>query len=266
MIGKKGSILQRKDVFQEFIADCAAVGVPHEPVAREIAAALDREKHPSPIRPDLERRWYASLRAGRPDFGVYGENGYLADLWMCWTNYSKRYLYLLTRPSLADNSSILDSLAWVRSVADIGCGFGYTCAALKEMLPAASVFGTNVPGAPQTRIAERVALRRGFTVVGSPEAIGPVDLLFASEYFEHFERPIDHLREVLSALSPKAILVANTFGSPSIGHFPVYLINGRAHDGRATSKAFGAELRGHGYARVAARIWNGRPSYWRRMV
>ena len=48
-----------------------------------------------------------------------------------------------------------------------------------------------------------------------------IDLVFASDYFEHFESPIKHLNEVLK-VNPKLIVVANSFGSVSVGHFNIY--------------------------------------------
>jgi len=67
---------------------------------------------------------------------------------------------------------------------------------------------------------------------------------------------------VLDACEPRALLVANTFGGRSTGHFDTYSVGGAALDGKATARAFGAALRERGYVKVATKLWNSRPSYW----
>ena len=49
-----------------------------------------------------------------------------------------------------------------------------------------------------------------------------VDIVFASEYFEHFYDPIDHLSTIVSSVSPKYFVIGNAFNTWSIGHFIKY--------------------------------------------
>jgi SAM-dependent methyltransferase len=203
---------------------------------------------------DLERRWYESLATGAPDFGIYATDAYLADLWACWVLYSRRYLRGLRKAGLLDD---LDG----RSIADLGCGIGQTTAAWRELLPAAHVVGTNVDGTIQTRLARRMGDRYGFDVLhGPPER---TDVVFASEYFEHFEEPVAHLRAVL-ATGPRVLFVASTFGPRSPGHFEAYRVDGDLVSPRQASRAFDAELVARGFERVRTGLWNNRPTYWRR--
>jgi hypothetical protein len=37
-------------------------------------------------------RWYASLKHDSPDYTVYAEDEYIAELWACWKVYSKTHL------------------------------------------------------------------------------------------------------------------------------------------------------------------------------
>ncbi len=208
---------------------------------------------------DLERRWYRSVEDGRPDYGIYDDPDYLAELWSCWVIYSRGYLRAIARSATLPPKGPLDVVA-PKTVADLGCGFGYTTAALTELLPGVGVVGTNLPGTDQYRIAAALGDLYGFRM--APEVDGPVDLVVAFEYFEHFERPVDHLRDVLAAARPRAVLVANTFTSPAPGHFPTYDVDGERLSGPSTSRRFGAELRRRGYERIDMKVWNGRPSLW----
>jgi hypothetical protein len=78
-------------------------------------------------------------------------------------------------------------------VADLGCRMGITPCP-QEMFPQAEVTGTNLAGTTQTAIALRLGRQFGFQVRETVQQIpAPVDLVFASEYFEHIPAPIDHL-------------------------------------------------------------------------
>ena len=228
---------------------------------------------------DLERRWYASLEAsgrmsgspllgteGDPDYAVYGDPAFLSELWACWVVYSRQYLRTIESPKSMVNQSIRDHIGPVSRVVDLGCGAGYTTAALGKMFNAEAV-GTNVEGTSQYEIASEFGRREGFRLVPSVQSIsGGADLVFASEYFEHLEAPIEHLREVLDVLQPRALLVANAFSSPAIGHFPFYRDASSLFgiSGKEIGRMFGKVLRQHGYKTVETKCWNNRPMYWRK--
>jgi len=213
----------------------------------------------------LERRWYASLDSGEPDWSVYDEDVYMAELWDCWTTYSRPYLRAIRGDrSMEAGGSITEDLGRVRSVVDLGCGFGLTTAALAQLFPDAEVFGTNIEDVKQRRIADSLGERYGFKVVEASKIRAPVDLVFASEFFEHLPVPVGHLRRVLARMKPRALLIANTFTSPAIGHFPEYEVGDEVLPGRSVSRRFNAVLRTAGYAQQKTRMWNQRPAYWKR--
>jgi SAM-dependent methyltransferase len=251
------------DLWREFLIDCMAVGIrPFGPegMALRASEAVRRHRDERGAKPTtIERRWYDSLERGQPDYDVYADDDYVADLWACWIVYSRRYLLALCRH--ADVNRLVGA---ARSVADLGCGLGYTTAALAEMsAPRAVVFGTNLPGLRQTAIAERVADRRGgFCVAAGVEGRGHVDLVFASEFFEHLPAPVNYLLDVLDELTPETLIVANTFTGRSTGHFDRYVVGGARLDGRATARAFGDALRRRGYRKLETGFWNGRPAVW----
>ena len=224
---------------------------------------------------ELADRWYASLNNGSgPDFGVYDSPLYLAEAFACWAVYSRSYLLGLEKPQNLPPKGIAADLGYKGypySIVDLGCGIGFSTAGLAQLFPWATVTGTNVPDSPQTRIAERVADPYGrgqprFRMVAEPSDLdGPTCLVFASEYFEHFQEPIAHLHEVIDALKPEALLIANTFTNPSIGHFDTYKVAGAELTGAQTSKAFNNELRANGYTKVPTKLWNNRPAYWKKV-
>lgn len=201
----------------------------------------------------IEERWYASLATGKPDYGVYDDPMYVADVWACWALYSRGYLRAIERAGL-----LVDMGG--EPVLDLGCGCGFTTAALAELLPGSQVCGTQLRTSPQWGIASRMGERHRFQVTDVLPARAGV--VFASEFFEHFLEPVKYLREVL-ACGPRLIFTANAFGPRSTGHFDEYVVNGVAVSPRAASKAFDAELVERGYAKVPTSFWNGRPTCWR---
>ncbi len=248
--------------FRQFLCDCNGIGLNTQRIERLALASLAYYKGRKEQRTldefrdlrYLERSWYQSLARGIPDYSVYGDESYVADLWACWYVYSRRYIRLL--------STIVDQIGPIQSVVDLGCGIGQATAALLDIFPGADVTGTNLPGLSQTVLARKLGERFGFKIVCDLTDVGSRDLVFASEYFEHFPAPVAHLQQVLTAVKPRVLIVANTFSSRSIGHFPLYDIDGLYFDGSATSRAFGNTLRSAGYKRLATGFWNNRPAVW----
>ncbi len=208
---------------------------------------------------DLENRWYASLTAGTPDYTVYDAPYFLSDIWACCCIYSRKYL-------MSARKHVISGMQ-VGSAVDLGCGFGYTTAGLKELFPEAEVFGTNFEDSRQWKFATVLGKERGFTLAPDVHKLNrKIDLVFASEYFEHFENPVAHLRDVVSTIEPKYLLIANAFGTTSVGHFDVYKHSCGLFDmpifGNKISVVFNDELRKSGYKKVETACWNDRPCLW----
>ena len=77
------------------------------------------------------------------DFSVYDDTYYVCELWLCWIRYSRRYLRDISKNTSLFSRSIVSDIR-ANSVLDLGCGFGYTTAALKEFFPHATVTGTEL--------------------------------------------------------------------------------------------------------------------------
>lgn len=210
---------------------------------------------------DLEDRWYNSLEEDNPDFSVYSDPNYFTEVWLCWVNYSRRYLKEITSERSYFGKSIVSVMSDVNRVVDLGCGFGYTTVGLKEIFPKAEVYGTNVPDTPQYQMAQDLAKVYDLKIVDNAPAQA-TDLLFASEYFEHFQRPVDHLLQVLDTCNPRYMLVANSFSGKAIGHFNYYKVDGYPLTGKETSRVFNRTLVNRGYVKVNTGCWNSRPNFW----
>lgn len=211
----------------------------------------------------LEQRWYASLANGAPDYSVYNSDYYLAELWACWVIYSRKYLLQIEKVNSLPPTGVKNDIH-PRVIVDVGCGFGYTTAALKQLYPQATVYGTNIPHTVQWSIARRMSEKHHFKLVSDVKEIPDnADLVFASEYFEHFYNPIEHLLHICNTIHPKAWLIANTFTSPAIGHFNTYKTHKGLLSGKEVSRLFNNTLRDKGYTKIKTKLWNNRPAYWK---
>jgi SAM-dependent methyltransferase len=211
----------------------------------------------------LENHWYASLDKGKPDYSVYDNEIYISDVWACWVVYSRKYLRDIKKPQ----NGIMQNHKQIKKIIDIGCGFGYTTLALKQIFSYAEVIGTNLENTTQIKVGREIGSEYGFRIESDYDKLGKdTDLIFASEYFEHFEEPIEHLLEVIDKTNAKAFLFANAFGTKSIGHFHKYIINGEKVEGKKVSRIFHAKLKSLGYKRMETKIWNNRPDYWKRQT
>ena len=111
------------------------------------------------------------------------------------------------------------------------------------------------------KVAEQLGIEYGFTMrddLFECEA----DVVFASEYFEHFLDPITHLREMVRMMKPKIIITANAFGQRAIGHFVDYTIGSLTYEGNQMNKVFTFAMNRLGYTRIKTNMWNQRPTLW----
>lgn len=199
---------------------------------------------------ELENKWYESLKNNAPDYSVYDDVYYLADTWVCWKKYSREYIKRIIKNIKLKN---------VNSIVDLGCGIGYSTALLKETF-GCKVYGTNLKNTNQYLICEKISKDADFILVEDIKEIGKVDVVFASEYFEHFETPVEHLVDCINALKPNYILFANTFNAKSIGHFNTYKHLGVDYNGKCISRLFSKALNKNGYQKMITNCWNNRPN------
>lgn len=254
------------EVFESFIQQCGSIKTIDVDTVRDMSKAsinyctaskIDRDKIPRNQLNVLHDRWYESLSNKKPDWSVYDEDAYLGDLWACWAIYSRNYLKKI------HTTNVLSGAGEIKKIVDLGCGFAYTTVGLRQIYPRATVIGTNLDNTVQMDLAKQMADKYDFDMVSSIRDIeAPIDLLFASEYFEHIIGPIYHLKDILYRLNPKVLILANAFTTKSIGHFDHYNIDNSAVSGKKVSRLFNAELKNHGYKRMQTKFWNNRPDFW----
>lgn len=216
----------------------------------------------------LEQQWYDSLETDEPDFSIYADEYYFTDVWVCWQMYSRGYLRSINHPnSWKPEHSIGDLVADVNTIVDLGCGIGYTSAALAELFPNARVFATNLPNTPQWKWCREMATACNFTLLPNTTFIdrpNSIAMIVAFEYFEHFYDPIDHLKKVLEDTDAQFLYLANSFNTKSMGHFTSYSVDGRLVDQKDMSKRFNESLKKLGFYQVKTKIWNNKPTLWQR--
>ena len=211
----------------------------------------------------LEERWYESLKKNKPDYSIYDEKYYVADLWACWKIYSRKYLKTICKSNSLGAKSILADLDNISICVDLGCGLSYSTATLKELFPSAQVYGTNLKSSPQFLFNRQLGQKYKFSIIENVHKINKnIDLIFASEYFEHFQNPIEHLDIILSK-NPKYLIIANAFGSKSIGHFDIYYHGNKKIENKKMGRYFNDYLRFKGFILQKTKCWNNRPAYWK---
>ena len=211
---------------------------------------------------EIEKRWYDSL-PGNPDYSVYAEPIYLADTWCCWDFYARKYLSdLFLSDKCCPNG--LQTLIGDGAIVDVGNGLGFATAALKHLFPMRRVIGTNLPDTAQWEINQIMSKKYDYELMSTfalLETKPDTAMIFASEYFEHFESPIDHFNELV-ALKPNVWVTANSFGAKSPGHFDFYQYNGDSIEAKKMGRLFGDNARKAGYTKKETALWNSRPAVW----
>jgi len=202
---------------------------------------------------DIENNWYESLERGEPDYSLYDDDYFAVEIWACWVVYSRKYLNQINKAM---------DLKGINSIIDMGCGIGYTTATLKQMCPNAKVLGTNIEGTTQYKVASHIGEKYGFNLI--PKVNQQADMIFASEYFEHIEEPIQHIEDVVKICSPKFLVIANAFGAKSMGHFNFYKVGDKRIENKKIGRVFNAKLRDLGYKQLKLGFWNNRPQVWKK--
>ncbi len=200
--------------------------------------------------------WYEKLH-NEPlsrAYQVYDEMTYFLDLWDSYRWYSR-----LCCNKIAKSEKIKN----VKSFVDVGCGIGYSTTALKQIYHDAIGYGTNLKETKQWNFCQKIAHKNDWNLIESINEINhDIDLVFASEYFEHIIRPMEHIKHIIDKLKPKYMVIANSFNTKSIGHFETYKHENDDIDQKKISKTFNKFIRDNGYTDIKTGFWNNRPKVW----
>ena len=218
---------------------------------------------------DIEDEWYSSLRNGSdidPAYRVYGYDDYLAEVWCCWEFYARNYVRNIFENRLVPPLGVQGYMG-DGAIVDVGNGMGLSTAYFKQLFSNRRVVGTNLLDTTQWRMNNILSEAYGYELFdestmlragGIGEQIG---MVFASEYFEHFQKPLDHLDEMMS-LKPQVWVTANAFKADAIGHFDVYYVDNKPRQAAEMSRLFSAAMDSHGYRKLKTKLWNNRPAVW----
>ena len=203
----------------------------------------------------LTDQWFDSIDRGEPDYSVYADELYLTDAWCCWRIYSRTYIKNIVKkmPFLND----------YKTMVDLGCGTGLTTAFLAENFKSLKITATQLANTEQFRIALLHASAFNYEIKEDTSHIGQTDIAIGFEYFEHFERPIEHVEKIVAELKPEVLIIANSFNTPGIGHFKKYKHNDLIIDQKDISRVFNKRLRELGYKKHdSVKFWNNKPTVW----
>lgn len=211
----------------------------------------------------LTEEWYLKLNSNdlNSAYRVYDDDYYFVDIFNCYITYSRYYINRILK------SKAYEDLKDITSFVDIGCGLSYSTCALKQLFPNAKAYAVNLRDTKQWKFCEVMGQKYDFTLVGSIHEIKQnVDMVFASEYFEHIERPLDHFDEIVSAVNPKWFVIANAFNTHSIGHYEKYCHDNLTIDQSKISSMFNKHIRENNYKDINYSIWNNKPKIWKKIT
>lgn len=230
--------------------------------------AFQKIKEPQEFFNELTTLWYDHLDAGNLDkaYEVYNHDYYVSDIWNCWQLYSRRYLRNIRDNRILNKNvnTFLELTQDAKVVVDLGCGLGQSTAALTQLYPYAIVFATNLRNTKQWKYLDAYMTKRyGFYLKEDVDKINyQADIIFASEYFEHFERPTEHMKYVFNHIKPRYLVLANAFNTWSIGHFRMYYHGHQKIHESKISDVFNNYLKGLGYEKIKTDYFNDRPTVW----
>lgn len=216
----------------------------------------------------LTQEWYDKLEQNDLDaaYRVYDDDYYFTDIWNCFVQYSRRYLQSISRPCLPNGKSFIEITSDSKIIVDVGCGIGYSTSILTQLYPNAKVYGTNLKNTKQWKFCETMSKKYGFTMIEDVSEISQeVDVVFASEYFEHFLDPVKHFNHICEQVLPKYFVIANAFNTRSIGHFITYDVYDKKIDQALIGKEFNRNVRKSGYAEIKTNLFNNKPKIWQKI-
>lgn len=275
---KKNNFLTEKpkELLKDFLDNyCELYDVDKQDAGNLIRECIEYYNHKSDIMPKylkfLMDKWYDSVKdvennkATEFNYSVYNDKFYFAtDLWPCFVLYSRKYLM-----NIKKNQIIQSKIKDCKSIIDLGCGLGYSTGMLKQQYPDKEIIGTNLKDTLQYKFCKEMSKVYNFKIVESEHVINKnIDVVFASEYFEHiFDAPIN-IQRLVEAINPKFLLLASTFTQKSIGHFNYYRYRNyglkllQFIDNKKTPRVFNDTIKRLGYKPVKTGIWNNKPSFW----
>lgn len=205
---------------------------------------------------ELDDWWYDNYR----DFSRYTSWHYLYASLNCFDRFSKPCAFY-AKQYLGDKK--------IKSIVDVGAGIGLSTMLLFDLFPDAKVYYNNIKPSLQNDFFEahkfwrHVSAKNEYqyapTFISEDEMVqhGPFDMLFASEYFEHFEEPMKQTHFLLDKVGFKHLVINNSFNVKAYGHFNEYECVDSLTP-KQMSKLWLGNARCE-YKELDVKCWNGRP-------
>lgn len=211
-----------------------------------------------------ELDWYKSLEMGEPDYSVYGTKNYYKEIFCCYIVYSRDYLKRIDKTKMNGSDELV--LDYIKSkigdkcIVDLGNGIGYSTASLSSMFDN-KVYGTNLEISEQYDFNISIKDKYDFEMRTDINDIDNIGVVFASEYFEHIERPFEHLLDIINNKKPNFLIIANSFNKVAVGHFENYKYENKMICQTKAQRFFTSLLR-ELYKPIDAKFWNNTPMVW----
>lgn len=201
---------------------------------------------------ELDNWWYDNYK----DFSRYASWHYLYAGLNCFDRFSKPCA-IYAKQYLGDRE--------IKTIVDVGAGIGLSTMFLADLFPSAKVYYNNITPSLQADFFEA---HKRYTIASTfiPQAMtekemlqhGPFDMLFASEYFEHFEDPQQQTNFLLDQVGFKYLVINNSFNVKAYGHFKEFKCVGETLAPKQMSKMWLRTVRSW-YNELDVKCWNGRP-------
>jgi SAM-dependent methyltransferase len=133
------------------------------------------------------------------------------------------------------------------SAIDLGAGCGLSTQKLALYLP--KVVYNNF-SARQLAVALSLGLKQKIIAADCCDIRQHFDIIFAFEFFEHFQKPLKAFELIVKNIKPKMIFMQNSFGAFGYGHFKEYEINGKIYSNKTAGAAFNEALKKLGYTLI----------------
>jgi hypothetical protein len=209
--------------------------------------SFDRDQAIAFEKKELDEWWWGEHYT---DFSRYDSWHYLYAGLNCFNNYSKPCAFY-AHQYLGDKN--------IKSIVDVGAGIGLSTILLADLFPDSEVYYNNIEGSLQkkffdTHKQDRIKFISNYDLVRSDR----FDMLFASEYFEHFQDSTNWTSSLLSNGRFKYLVVNNSFNVRAYGHFKDYFHKGISVMPKQMSKLWLKQVRAD-YDEMKIKCWNGRP-------
>lgn len=204
---------------------------------------------------DLEKIVDGEWKTIYKNFDKYYSYEYLYVALNCFKKYSKNSVFK-TFEYLGSEK--------IEKILDLGAGIGLTTNLLQDLFPNSKVYYLNLEKSLQNDFFEKIK-KKEIQIINNEEDLydNKFDIIFASELFEHIEKPIELLKKTMK-ICDKFFITSNAFGPEAYGHFTSYSVDDVVLAPRETSKKFLKTIREE-FEDMKIKTWNSRPRIFKRI-